>query len=366
MKRTYIFLIMCCLLAVPEWLSAQTGEDYCVRYIKEHQVYSDGDEVNVIDVDLEWPVVIDKADMRPLNTYLIKRLLGLQSDDFDASYRAFKNAFGRLHEGTFATLPDDRKFCYVDLQLKIIGHVPGRYVTFRVKGSCKPGEASSHVASEMSVLITYDLVGLRVLRRDDLLRKERLSPWKGSSTLELPVFVDYDVYTNLTVLDACLDKGGVRLVGTIRSMSDEPTEIVMSTQEMSYYMTKVAKSLLKGGKAAVSPCVVSPLQEWQGEPLYRRVDEGPRFAIEGRRLAEYISANTHLPNDENAVEKRGAVGVQLIIDKEGWTRDVRVVESLSPEYDRAVAQAARLLPRWTPAHEGGEPVNFCTIIRMEF
>lgn len=366
MKRTIILIIVCCLLMVAERLPAQTGEDYCVRYVKEHQVYSNGDEVNVIDADMEWPVVIDKAEMLPLSTYLIKHLFGMQSGDFDASYKAFKDSFGSVHEGPFATLPDDRMFCYVDLKLKLLEHVPGRYVTFSVNGSCRPGLASSRAASAVSMLVTYDLVGLRVLRRNDLLRKDKMSYGIESSVLKLPVLVGEGAFTSLLVSDACLAEGGVRLLGTMMSFSDEPMDIVMSADELSHYLTKDAKSLLKNSKATVTPCAVSTLQEWQGEPLYRRADKAPRFAIEGRRLAEYMTANTQLPADGTTAKKSGAVGVQLIIDKEGWTRDIRVVESLSPEYDRAVAQAARLLPRWIPASVDGEAVDFCTIIRMEF
>lgn len=337
-----------------------------MKYVKEHLVYSDGDEMNIIDVDLEWPVVIDQADMRPLNTYLIKRLMGMQSDDFETSYQSFKKAFGEPHEGPFSTLPDDRKFCYVDLQLKLVDHVAGRYVSFSVKGSCKPGARSSHVASEVSMMVTYDLVGLRVLRRNDLLRKEKMASLFSSVVLELPVLVGDNAYTYMLISDACLTEGGVRLVGSITNMEDEPLDLVMTQQELSSYLTKDAKALLKGSKATVKPCDVVQMETWQGEPLYRRADEAPRFILEDRRLSEYMASNVSLPNLETEAVKSGAVGIQLVIDKEGWTRDIRVVESLSPEYDRAVAQAARLLPRWVPARVGGEPVNFCTIIRMEF
>ena len=81
MKRIIgvLFLLQ---LVIPGCMAQEKG-DYFVRYIKEHLLYSQGDEVNVIDVDLEWPDAIDGADLRPLHTYLIKHLMGLQNDDFD-------------------------------------------------------------------------------------------------------------------------------------------------------------------------------------------------------------------------------------------------------------------------------------------
>ena len=332
MRRAYTLLFICCLLVLPGELSAQTGEDYCVRYVKEHLVYSDGDEVNVIDVNLEWPVVVDKADMRPLNTYLVKCLMGLQSDDFDTAYEVFKGSFGKPHEGGFATLPDDRKFCYVDLQLKLVGHVPGRYVSFSVNGSCKPGVASSHLGTEVSMMLTYDLVGLRVLKRNDLLRKDKMESAFGHVALELPVFVGDDIYTYMLVRDACLTDGGVLLHGAMQYLDAEQMNLVMTAQEL----------------------------------LYRQADEAPRFSLEGQQLAGYMRSNIKLPDMSPESMKKGRVSVQLVIDKDGWTRDVRVVESLSPEYDRAVVQAVRQLPRWSPARVAGEPVNFCAIIGMEF
>ena len=351
---------------MPGELSAQTGEDYCVRYVKEHLVYSDGDEVNVIDVNLEWPVVVDKADMRPLNTYLVKCLMGLQSDDFDTAYEVFKGSFGKPHEGGFATLPDDRKFCYVDLQLKLVGHVPGRYVSFSVNGSCKPGVASSHLGTEVSMMLTYDLVGLRVLKRNDLLRKDKMESAFGHVALELPVFVGDDIYTYMLVRDACLTDGGVLLHGAMQYLDAEQMNLVMTAQDLGGYLTKDAKALLKGSKLAVKPCAAIQMKDWRGEPLYRQADEAPRFSLEGQQLAGYMRSNIKLPDMGPESMKKGRVSVQLVIDKDGWTRDVRVVESLSPEYDRAVVQAVRQLPRWSPARVAGEPVNFCAIIGMEF
>jgi TonB family protein len=372
MKR--IIGVLCLLQLVSLCCLAQENGDYFVRYVKEHLLYSQGEEVNVIDVDLEWPDALDGADLGPLHTYLIKQLMGLQSNDFDKAMQQFKSKFGKPVSEQFSSTPDDAKMCYVDLSLKLLGREQGRYVSFEMKGTCKPGSYSSHKASEVSKLLTYDLVGLGILERDDLLRHSRMEYGFANIDLLLPSHSSNEMFMNLSVNDACLAHDKVLLRNSITDQwgSNRDYQLMIAPADMSRYLTKEAKSLLKPLKKKKTPSLTVRNISATGLPsvgdinLCTNPDTKPEFQIPGRELAEYLTSE--VKSVDSAVDGKcyGTVLVRLTIDQEGSTRYISVQQPLAPAYDREAVRVVRNLPRWKPATKDGQPVATQVIVGIEF
>ena len=186
-RLTMLILALLVLMVAPAWGSVS---HYGVRYVKEHLLYHDGDELNVLDIDLEWPDVVDGVDVIPLKVFLIDKLFDVKGNDFDAAYAQFKNLYGQPVVQQFALLPDDRKLCNVELSLRLLGGMTGRYISLEVHKTCKPGKASSQKAKEMSGLVTFDLINLRIMGRDDLLKSSKMTRQVKSRNLLMPIYYD--------------------------------------------------------------------------------------------------------------------------------------------------------------------------------
>lgn len=372
MKRIIgvLFLLQ---LVIPGCMAQEKG-DYFVRYIKEHLLYSQGDEVNVIDVDLEWPDAVDGADLRPLHTYLIKHLMGQQNDDFDKAFGQFKAMFGQPVTQQFASTPDDTKMCYVDLSLKLVAHEPGRYVSFEMKGSCRPGKASSHVASNVSNLLTFDLVGLGILTRDDIILHKRMEDGFTNIELLLPRNLEDRIFSNLSVNDACLAHGRVLVYNSINDMygNDVSYKLKITPADLGRFLSKEAKALLKPLKKNKDVALPGRDLSATGLPsvsvadLCMNPDEKPQFQVPGRSLTEYMTEEVRSVVDEVDGKCYGTILVRLTIDKEGVTRYISVQQPLAPAYDREAVRVARSLPRWKPAMQGGKPVPTQIVVGIEF
>ena len=375
MKRI-IGVLFLLLFVIPACL-AQEKSDYRVRYMKEHLLYANGEEVSVIDVDLEWPEDIDGADLRPLHAYLFKTLMGgVQGNDFGQAYEQFKAMYGQPVTKQFASTPDDGKMCYVSISLRLLAHEAGRYVSFDMKRSCSPGSDATKKKEELSELLTYDLVGLEILRRDDVLLRKRMENRYIDFRLLMPPHAEYLLMSTLSINDACLARDKVLLYNSVLDDYGQPFsyQLMLSPQSISSFLSKKAKELLKKRKGKPAVSVASK----RGEPetfvgqdgtlqtVCAKPDVMPEFQIPGRKLSEYMSENIRAVDKAIDGVCSGQTFVKLTIDKEGNTCGVRIVNPLAPAYDREAARVAWALPRWKPAVKDGVAVAAQVLVGIGF
>lgn len=60
MKRQFILGII--IILVSPIFAQSSSQAYSVFYQQDHVLYHSGDEMNVIDVDLEWPEFLDFSE----------------------------------------------------------------------------------------------------------------------------------------------------------------------------------------------------------------------------------------------------------------------------------------------------------------
>ena len=384
MKKAYrLTAIFCLLLLATATAMAQQNGNYSMRYVKKHALLNRDGETNVVNVDVEWPEAIDGAELVPLQAYAVKLLFQQNNSDLDQSLQAFMSGLGEEVQQQFDTLPDDNRTCYVDIEMRLLSYMPGRYVAFQLKRSVKPASQSSQTTSDMHKMVTYDLQTLKPLGRDDLLRHDRIEMSFTDFEILLPQDLLQERIYDLSVNDACLANGKVLLENSVvgELHGEYLYRLKFSPEPMWRYLTKDARAMLKPQKAASSSS--KKKSDSKGTSQVTAVSNAsqpsslieldgvvettqPEFQLPDVTLNEYLVRSVSSVNDEINGVKHGMVVAMVDVDAQGWTIGARIVMPLAAAYDREVVRVVRGLPRWKPAIRNGDPIATQIAIAFEF
>ena len=352
------------LLALMGTLTAMANGRYGMRYVKGHWLYQKGSDTNVIDMDLEWPEMIDGTMAVPLQRELTRMLFGVASATMDSARTVFFSRFGQPVTRQFETIPDDSRFCYVTCKLQLLGHKVSRYVSFRVSYQCSPEQHSAQKGDTLQTLITYDIANGKVMHTADLLRVGRLRSGYADESLLYALLAGADVQLppqiySLQVGEACLIEGGV-LIGMACEADDGvvPFTTTVAVDKMKGLLTKAGRKLIESAPVAEATGTYALPMVVGTDTIYNKVDEEPRFEAGGMSLAEYVRRNLQLPEDSRltAIGARQAI-VAFVVDAQGRAVEPRILFSASPEIDRELVRLVRLMPAWKPAVKGGRKVS---------
>ena len=153
------------------------------------------------------------------------------------------------------------------------------------------------MASDVSNLLTFDLVGLAILTRDDIILHKRMEEGFTNIELLLPRHVDNQFFTNLSVNDACLAHGRVLVYNSINDMygNDVSYKLKIAPADLGRFLSKEAKALLKPLKKKNDVALPGRDLSATGLPsvsvtdLCMNPDEKPQFQVPGRSLTEYMT-----------------------------------------------------------------------------
>ncbi|MCH3994476.1 MAG: energy transducer TonB [Prevotella sp.] len=369
MKRQF-FLAIVLFILLPV-CAQNSSQAYSVFYQQDHLLYRAGDEMNVIDVDLEWPEYLNFSEEPVLQRYLAHQVFGLEADHFTDGYTNFLNQYGQPVSGHLNSVPDDSKFCYITCRLHIIGYDPGRFISFEISRKVDPMPNSTQNKKDTTELFTYDLVGHHILRTSDLIRTSRLSFGSGPtqlfqyllfSSMNSPIPDDFG--TSALIFESCLKKNGMFFkVG----VANPDHDFLERTSEVSYkqlmpFATKGLKTLLSS-KASPNNPEVGRSEAYLGSgPVYETVDSVPRY-VHGQGtitqdLTKWITVTPDIVN--NLVSHR--ILVRFIVEPSGNLSNIRVLAPGEPSFDREIVNALRQLPRWKPGIKDGKPVRTLVLI----
>lgn len=76
-----------------------------------------------------------------------------------------------------------------------------------------------------------------------------------------------------------------------------------------------------------------------------------------RKLIEFIRSETNFPATAKEQKIEGTVIVDFVVDKEGNTKDVTVINKIGGGCDKEAVRVVEAMPNWSPGLVGGEPVN---------
>ena len=372
MKSIVFFLL---IFLAPDMIMAQdsvTTQRWNVRYEKEHLLYQKGGEVNVIDVDIEWPDMVYFSNTNVLRKYISTLLFDVADDDFDTAYSKFKNRFGEPVTKQFSTIPDDSKFCYADCKLKEIGYQPGRYISFDASYVCSPASASSQKGDTISRLFTYDIINDKILLMKDIIRTTKIEngifplTFVGQMIANADTFIPESV-SSFNLSDAALDRNGVLIKGFFINITDiAHFSTIVNFTGMDGLLTKNVKSLINSPTPERQANGASPDAMIAGEPVYVTVDTMPEYRGGRNAMLQYLINNVEYPKRDLMAGLQGKVVSSFVIDKNGDVRDVRIIVPVSPEIDRETVKLIKLMPKWKPGKLNGNTVNVRLTVPLQF
>jgi len=83
----------------------------------------------------------------------------------------------------------------------------------------------------------------------------------------------------------------------------------------------------------------------------------PEFPGGEQALMKFLQDNVKYPEKIGEADIAGRVLVQFVVEKDGSLTDVKVIKSLAPPIDEEAIRVIKLMPKWKPATQKGNPVR---------
>ena len=90
---------------------------------------------------------------------------------------------------------------------------------------------------------------------------------------------------------------------------------------------------------------------------YEDLDVVPSFPGGQTGLLNWLSSQTHYPEEAEKKGKQGKVIVTFIVEPDGRISSVGVINGVSPEIDAEAMRVVKTMPRWNPGISKGVPVR---------
>ena len=343
MKKTCFILIM--MMAVCVSKAQTTLSRYDIRYSTEHHVLTKDGYVNVVDIDLEWPDVVEFGKAEKLQKALCDSLFRNFNRDMLASKQHYLDSLG-CEVTKLDTIPDDDSFNYYTLSLKEMGLRQGRFISFLATFECN------------------DVV----LNERDLLDVEYVLGTVDNR------FGNY-IY-------ALLSRGSVsNIIGPIpvteNNMSfkiykeDGSNNIIYVDNDYVGHLRRPYKKLLKADHK-VKTVVLNTLSDASGVMndadkvdttlLYRKVDEQPVFELNGETLPQYMAANLDMPKEVKVEMPLKRAMVSFVVERDGSLSNFHIIQPSSPMVDRSIIELLKSMPRWKPGKIKNQIVRSVCIV----
>ena len=100
--------------------------------------------------------------------------------------------------------------------------------------------------------------------------------------------------------------------------------------------------------------------------VYQIVEQMPAFPGGVAKLFEFISKNTHYPQEAKEKGIQGRVFIGFIVEKDGSISNVRNLRGVDSELDAEAIRVVESMPRWKPGMHRGEPVRVSYQIPIVF
>lgn len=101
-------------------------------------------------------------------------------------------------------------------------------------------------------------------------------------------------------------------------------------------------------------------------PVYKIVDEMPRYPGGDEALLQFIARNIHYPDEAQRTDKQGRVVCAFIVEKDGAVSNVKVLRGIYPSLDKEAARVIASLPAWEPGKVKGQAVRVAFTVPITF
>lgn len=346
----------------------QTLSRYDISYITEHHVLGKDGFVNVVDIDFEWPEIVEFGKAEKLQKALCDSLFHYYNQDMPSSKQHFLDSFG--HEITkLDTIPDDDCFNYYSLFLKEMGLRQGRFISFLATFEINPGKRKGGKQQIIDYSITYDVNNDVVLNEKDLLNLESVLSYGDNR------FANY-VYSLFNKTNADMVIGPFPVTEDNMSFkvyyTDAASSIIYVDNSYVGHLRKAYKKMLKTEPKEFKMINLDSLSDNTASIsndgnidttyIYNKVDEQPFFDLNGEKLPQYMASHLNLPKDVSVEKPLKRALVRFVVECDGSLSNFHIIQPSSPMVDRYIIDLLRQMPYWTPGKIKKQPVRSVCII----
>ena len=156
-----------------------------------------------------------------------------------------------------------------------------------------------------------------------------------------PVVVDNPVVTDLHDMQSLLDSESA--IGTKDNEGTSPSGISLNTSGNTGTGT---------GNS--------------GEEFLVTAEVMPEFIGGEDALIRFLNKKIIYPKFELEGDIEGEVIIEFLVDKDGSISHAKVIKSATPGFDKEALRVVRMMPRWKPGMQGGEPVKVLFNVPITF
>ena len=102
------------------------------------------------------------------------------------------------------------------------------------------------------------------------------------------------------------------------------------------------------------------------EEVFRTVEQMPQFPGGDQALSKFLSSHINYPPMAAENNVQGKVIVQFVVEKDGRVGEVKVVRSVDKDLDREAVRVCKMLPKFTPGRQNGQPVRVWFTLPVQF
>lgn len=358
MKKVLFVLLLGWIMGLQA--SAQTaGYRYHIRYVTEHLLFLQGDAMNVVDYDLEWPELLNGNLAKNLQQRLERELFLQVDSTWRQAKGKFEEQFGERVTKQLTVVPDDDKFCYITCQLKELGLWKERFATFEVNVSFKPQAKSPLAEYQHQAIVVYDMIKEDFLTTEQIVKMNRVTG--GDDNGKFSALLLANVAEPLAQLPSSISLGKEMGIGNQyllvpylafgNSMDDYIAEMAyVPFTKLSDYLTKDFQKRLQ--QSPVLPTSEAPALD--GDDVVQMADEMPSLALDSMTYQAYLAQQVKIPACTKLEKASSRVIASFVVEKDGTVQDVSILQPCAPSLDREVAHTIKLMPRWNPGKVAGK------------
>lgn len=153
-----------------------------------------------------------------------------------------------------------------------------------------------------------------------------------------------------------------QMAGTAIKVAGVAAGIVAMTACSDGKIQRTASDNAKQWRTAV----IKPTADPDSSKIFGAAEEMPSFPGGEKALMQYIKDNTYYPEEMCEGAAQGRVMVGFVINEDGSISDVKVLRSLTPEFDEVAVKIVKGMPKWNPGKQNGKAVKTKYTVPVSF
>lgn len=109
-----------------------------------------------------------------------------------------------------------------------------------------------------------------------------------------------------------------------------------------------------------------PIYHNDGPQVFQYAEVMPEFPGGIGAIMQFLASNMIYPEEAQEAEIEGRVVVKFVVSKDGGVYDPQVVKGAHPSLDKEALRVVKMLPRFQPATNNGQPVNVYYTLPISF